>query len=76
MAGSMVLGKKAATQGTPGSPPPKLLSVQATADRLDVSTQTVRRLIKAGSLPACRIGRQIRTSESDLAYYISQRQLK
>lgn len=41
--------------------------VQATADYAGVSTQSVRRWIKAGHLKIYRAGRQIRIDESDLS---------
>jgi excisionase family DNA binding protein len=49
----------------------KLLSVRDAADFAKVSTQTVRRLIKAGKLKVYRVGRQIRIDESDLIDIIS-----
>jgi excisionase family DNA binding protein len=41
-----------------------------------VSTQTMRRLIKAGDLKTYRVGRQIRIDESDLIANITPRELK
>jgi excisionase family DNA binding protein len=46
--------------------PLELLSVKDAAAYAKVSTQTVRRLIKAGNLKTYRVGRQIRIDESDL----------
>jgi excisionase family DNA binding protein len=64
--------------GTPAQPtkstPPqslKLLSVKDAAAYAKVSTQTVRRGIKAGNLKTYRMGRQIRIDESDLVNYLS-----
>ncbi len=37
-----------------------LLTVQDVAERLNVSTRTVRRLVAAGRLPCIRIGRSLR----------------
>jgi excisionase family DNA binding protein len=37
-----------------------------------VSTMTVYRLIKAGSLPAVRVGRSYRVSEDDLDRFLAQ----
>ncbi len=45
---------------------PRLLTVAQVAENLGVCTRTVRRLIKAGSLPTHRIGHQIRIAETDL----------
>jgi excisionase family DNA binding protein len=39
------------------------------ADRWLVSPRTVRRLIEAGELRACRVGKQIRISHADLLAY-------
>ena len=39
---------------------PALLTTREVAEMLRVSTMTVYRLIKAGDLPACRVGRQYR----------------
>ena len=54
----------------------KLMSVQDAAEYADVSTQTVRRAIKAGCLKIYRAGRQIRIDESDLVKYLSLETLK
>ena len=48
----------------------KLLSVKHAAAYAKVSTQTVRRLIKAGNLKSYRVGRQIRIDEADLLAYL------
>ena len=44
----------------------KSLAIKATAERLNVSPGTVRRLIKAGSMPSFRVGHQIRILEDRL----------
>ena len=49
----------------------KPLSVQESADYAKVSTQTVRRAIKAGHLKTYRAGRQLRIDETDLVQYLS-----
>jgi excisionase family DNA binding protein len=54
----------------------KLMSVQGAAQYAHVSTQTVRRAIKAGQLKIYRAGRQIRIDESDLVNYLSLEELK
>ena len=62
--------------GRPGPEPapparsPALLTVKDAAGRLQVSTQTVRRMIKAG-LKIYRAGGQIRIAERDLMDFIS-----
>ena len=43
-----------------------LLRLQQSAARLNVSVWTVRRRIADGSLPAVRVGTQIRIRESDI----------
>lgn len=51
---------------------PRLLSVAVVASLLDVSPKTVRRLVDRGHLPVCRIGRQLRIRDDDLAAYIAR----
>jgi len=68
--------------GTPAQPEAgttgalKLLSVKDAAEYYNVSTQTVRRLIKAGKLKTYRVGRQIRIDERDLIAHITPEELK
>ncbi len=50
---------------------PTLLSVDATAIELSVSTKTVRRLIASGALPSCRVGRLVRIRAVDLATFVA-----
>ena len=50
---------------------PTLLSVEATALHLSVSTKTVRRLIARGSLPCCRVGRLVRIRAADLERFVA-----
>lgn len=50
---------------------PTLLSVDATAVQLSVSTKTVRRLITSGALPSCRVGRLVRIRAVDLARFVA-----
>jgi len=45
---------------------PPLLTVAEAAERLRVSTKTIRRQIAAGTLAAHRIGRSVRIAEPDL----------
>ena len=51
---------------------PCLLTVRATADRLQVAEKTIRRLITAGELPTHRIGGCVRVSEDDLLVFLSR----
>ena len=48
-------------------------TVQEVADLMRVSSMTVYRLIKAGELPAVRVGRSFRVSEPDVDAYLSSR---
>jgi excisionase family DNA binding protein len=52
---------------------PTLLTIDQTAEHLQVSTKTVRRWLKTGDLIAHRFGRQWRISESDLQVFIRMR---
>jgi excisionase family DNA binding protein len=61
----MLNQKKAETRA-----PTELLTVQDAADFTKVSTQTVRRWIKAG-LKIYRAGRQLRIDKSDLVDFLS-----
>lgn len=47
----------------------RLLTVREVADAMRVSTMTVYRLIRAGEIPAIRVGRHFRIRESDLTEY-------
>lgn len=49
-----------------------LRTVKGAAERLNVSTRTVRRLIGAGELAVVRIGRSIRISDDDLDSLIAR----
>jgi excisionase family DNA binding protein len=49
-----------------------LLTVRATADRLQVAEKTIRRLITAGELPTHRIGGCVRVSEDNLLVFLSR----
>ena len=59
---------------TPG--PLKLLTIKEAAAFAKVSTQTVRRWVKAGYLKIYRAGRQVRIGESDLVNLLSSQDLK
>ena len=52
-----------------------LLSVQETAEHLQLSVKTIRRKIAAGELPAHRLGRLLRVSEDDLRLFKLQRRV-
>lgn len=47
-----------------------LLTAAEVAAQLRVSTMTIYRLIRAGELPAVRVGRNYRVREEDLAAYL------
>jgi excisionase family DNA binding protein len=47
--------------------------VAEVADLLRVSNMTVYRLIKAGELPAARIGKSFRVREDDIDAYLEER---
>jgi excisionase family DNA binding protein len=51
----------------------RFLTVQEVAELLRVSSMTVYRLIKAGDLPAVRIGRSFRVRETDVDAYLESR---
>lgn len=50
-----------------------LLTVAEVAAQLRVSTMTVYRLIKAGELPAARVGRSYRLRPADVDQYLAGR---
>jgi excisionase family DNA binding protein len=58
----------AQTQGRGG-----FLTVAEVASLLRVSTMTVYRLVKAGQLPAVRVGRSYRLREDDVDRYLASR---
>lgn len=49
---------------------PRFLSIADVAERLDLSTKTIRRWIAAGELPVHRLGRQFRVSEDALELFL------
>ena len=51
-------------------PRERLLTVAEVADHMRVSSMTVYRLIKAGSLQAVRVGKNYRIRTSDLDRYL------
>ncbi len=52
---------------------PAVLSVSETALYLSVSPDTVRRLIRDGSMPHARVGNSIRIHKKDLDTYLADR---
>lgn len=48
----------------------KLMDVKQAADYVGLSTFTVRRLAKTGSLPAAKIGRSYRFKQDDIDAYL------
>ncbi len=53
-------------------PAERLHDVATVGARLDVSVKTVRRMIERGELPAHRIGKLLRISETDLLDYLAR----
>lgn len=58
---------------TPEHAFPALLTIEQTAEHLQVSTKTIRRWIDAGDLVAHRFGRQLRISNQDLQAFVRMR---
>ena len=48
----------------------RMLSVHAVAERLDLSTKTIRRMIERAELPVHRIGRRVLIAEEDLEIFL------
>jgi excisionase family DNA binding protein len=51
----------------------RFLTVQQTAEALDVATKTVRRWITTGELRVHRLGRSIRIAEPDLLAFLKRK---
>ncbi len=51
----------------------RLLMVREVAELMRVSNMTVYRLIKAGDLPALRVGKNFRIRRSDVEVYLGGR---
>jgi excisionase family DNA binding protein len=49
----------------------RLLTVAEVADHMRVSNMTVYRLIKSGTLPALRVGKNYRIRSGDLVAYLN-----
>jgi excisionase family DNA binding protein len=56
----------------PQQAPTRLHDLEVVAERLDVCTRSVRRLVERGLLPAYRIGRLLKVSEEDIQEYLNQ----
>lgn len=50
---------------------PRFLTVLEVAERMRVSKMTVYRLIRAGKIPAVRVGKSFRVREEDLETYLN-----
>jgi excisionase family DNA binding protein len=51
----------------------RFLTVQEVAELMRVSSMTVYRLIKAGDLPAVRVGRSFRVRDDDVDAYLASK---
>ena len=51
----------------------RLLTVAEVADMMRVSTMTVYRFIKAGELPAIRVGKSYRLKQDDIDAFLAAR---
>ncbi|MBA2726084.1 MAG: helix-turn-helix domain-containing protein [Actinobacteria bacterium] len=58
---------------TPGTLVGRFATVAEVARQLRVSNMTVYRLVKAGQLPAVRVGRGYRIREQDVIRYLENR---
>ena len=54
------------------STPRQFLSIEEVADFLGVNYQLIYRLVRAGELPAARLGRVYRIDRRDLEAYLSR----
>jgi len=50
----------------------KLRTIEATAEILDTSPRTVRRILHSGALPFYRIGRLVRISDAEIAAFLAR----
>jgi excisionase family DNA binding protein len=51
----------------------RMIDLDEAAERLQVKPSTVRRLLRAGELPGCQIGRQWRIDPGRLDHFIEER---
>jgi excisionase family DNA binding protein len=54
----------------------RLLTVREVADTMRVSNMTVYRLIRAGELPAIRVGKHFRIREHELSEYLESQTVR
>jgi excisionase family DNA binding protein len=54
----------------------RLLTVREVADTMRVSNMTVYRLIRAGELPAIRVGKHFRIRENELNEYLESQTVR
>jgi excisionase family DNA binding protein len=54
----------------------RLLTVREVAETMRVSSMTVYRLIRAGELPALRVGKHFRIRENDLNAYLESQTVR
>jgi excisionase family DNA binding protein len=62
-----------ALSGARGFGSDRLMTVAEVAATMRVSNMTVYRLIKAGDLPAVRVGRSFRVRDADVDAYLASR---
>ena len=62
---------RATDPGQRGQPVTRLRTIDETAELLNTSSRTVRRLIAAGELPAHRFRRLVRISDRDIAVFLA-----
>jgi excisionase family DNA binding protein len=51
---------------------PRLRTIREAAERLKVSTRSIRRWIDLGEIPVFRLGRAVRISEEDLQAFLNR----
>jgi excisionase family DNA binding protein len=56
--------------GVHSSPPDRLLTVEAAAERMSTSVRFVRRLIAERRIAYVKLGRHVRITEADIAAFI------
>jgi excisionase family DNA binding protein len=62
---------RTADAATRGRPLTRLRTIDETAELLNTSSRTVRRLIDSGALPVHRFGRLVRISDPDIATFLA-----
>lgn len=71
LARSSVLASRVGGLALGARPVTKLRKIGETADILNVSERTVRRLIDMGALPVHRLGRSVRISDADITLFLA-----